>query len=171
MQGERMNNNCWLPQCEYYDSSESWQDYENYLYNIFRSDFIEDHPQFEGKDVKIRFRPIENNKEEAFYHVTCQDYQKDGNRVPDFRRCERIRWIKAFIENYQCDPSSCTDCDGIKIWEKPYKSNKRVHLLFEEERYIVVLERRQKYCLLITAFYIEQDHTLKKKVKEYEQYK
>ena len=44
-------------------------------------------------------------------------------------------------------------------------------MLFEEERYIVVLERRENYVLLITAFYIEQDHTLEKKVKEYHQYK
>ena len=82
-----------------------------------------------------------------------------------------MRWVRAFIENYNCDPSKCTGCDGIKIWEKPYKNNQRIHLLFEEERYIVVLERRENYVLLITAFYIEQDHTLEKKVKEYHQYK
>lgn len=166
-----MSNNCWLPKCEYYDNSEPWQVYEDLLYSIFRADFIEDHPSYEGKDVKIRCHPIENNKEEAFYHVTCQDYSKDGNRVPDFRRCERIRWVRAFIENYSCNPSLCIGCDGIKVWEKPYNSNQRVHLLFEEERYIVVLERRDRYCLLITAFYIEQNHTLIKKVKEYRQYR
>lgn len=166
-----MNNNCWLPKCEYYDGYKSWKDYEDFLYSIFRADFIEDHPKFEGKNVNVRFYPIENNKEEAFYHVTCQDYSKNRNRVPDFRRCERIRWVRAFIENYSCDPSLCTDCDGIKVWEKPYKTNKRVHLLLEEERYIVVLERRENYFLLITAFYIEHDHTLSKKVQEYEVYK
>ena len=44
-----------------------------------------------------------------------------------------------------------------------------VHHL-EEERYIVVLEKREKYCLLVTAFYIEHDHTLDKKLKKYEAY-
>jgi len=171
MHGGQMSNNCWLPKCEYYDSSQPWIDYEDFLYSIFRTDFIDSHPEFEGKDVRIRFHPIEYNKEEAFYHVTCQDYLKDGERVPDFRRCERIRWVRAFIENYNCDSSKCTGCDGIKVWEKPYKNNQRIHLLFEEERYIVVLERRDNYVLLITAFYIEQDHTLEKKVKEYHQYK
>ena len=57
------------------------------------------------------------------------------------------------------------------MWEKPYKNNQRIHLLFEEERYIVVLERRENYVLLITAFYIEYDHTLENKVKEYQEYK
>ena len=88
-----MNNNCWVPDLEIYNTDvyELWKDYEDFLYTIFRTDFIVNHPSFEGKKVQIRFYPIENNKEEAFYHVTCQDYMKDGNRVPDLRRCERIR--------------------------------------------------------------------------------
>ena len=36
-----MSNNCWLPECEYYDSSQPWIDYEDFLYSIFRTDFIE----------------------------------------------------------------------------------------------------------------------------------
>jgi len=65
----------------------------------------------------------------------------------------------------------CNSCDGIKVWSVPYKSTTRVHLLLEEERYIVVLERRKSYCLLITAFYFEHDHSLKAKIKHYEKYK
>ncbi len=75
------------------------------------------------------------------------------------------------LYNVYCDETCHLENDGIKVWEKPYKNNQRIHLLFEEERYIVVLERRENYVLLITAFYIEQDHTLEKKVKEYQQYK
>lgn len=33
---------------------------------------------------------------------------------------------------------------------------------------MVVVEPRDNYCLLITAFYVEYDHALRKKVKEYE---
>ncbi len=164
-------NNCWLPNLEMYDGYDDWKAYEEFLYAIFRADFIENYPSFEGKKVKIRFHPIENNKEEAFYHITCQDYLKDGERNPDFRRCERIHWVRAFIENYSCDPLKCNNCDGIKLWEKTYKGKKRIHLLLEEERYIVVIERREDYFLLITAFYLEHDHALRKKIKEYEAYK
>lgn len=166
-----MSNSCWLPELEYLDDYQnSWQLYENALYSIFKTDFVDSHPSFEGKQVNIRRHPIEYNKEEAFFHVTCQDYLKDGQRVPDFRRCERIRWVRRFIENYQCDTSKCQDCDGIKVWSEPYKSTTRVHILFEEERYMVVLERRESYCLLITAFYFNHDHALEKKLKHYEMY-
>lgn len=162
-----MNDNCWIPPLEIAGDKSSWDEYEDILYDIFHDDFIADHPSFKGKRVNVRRHPMEFGKEEAFYHVTCQDYQKNHNRVPDLRRCERIRWVRAFIENYDCDPTLCEDCTGIKIWNEPYKNTQRTHILLEEERYLVVLERRDSYYLLVTAFYIEHDHTLQKKLKKY----
>lgn len=167
-----MSNSCWLPELEYLDSYDNeWRRYESVLYSIFKADFIDSRPSFECKQVNIRRHPMEYNKEEAFFHVTCQDYRKDGERVPDFRRCERIRWVRSFIENYNCDTSKCEGCEGIKVWSEPYKATSRVHILLEEERYMVVLERRDSYCLLITAFYFNYDHALEKKLKCYEMYK
>ncbi|MBR0545191.1 MAG: hypothetical protein IIW99_03100 [Treponema sp.] len=62
-------------------------------------------------------------------------------------------------------------CEGIKIWEEPWKMYKRVHFLFEEERYLVIIEKRDKFNLLITAYYLEYDNALEKQLKRYEQYK
>lgn len=167
-----MSSGCWLPPLEFWDgNTDSWNAYQNTIYGIFRQDFIVSHPIFDGQHVAIRHEPIEFGKEEAFFHVTCQDYAKTGDRNPDLRRCERIRWVRAFIENYQCDPTLCEDCDGVKLWREPYQNRKRVHILLEEERYLVVVEPRKSYCLLITAFYIEHDHSLEKKLKKYEQYR
>ena len=167
-----IRDTCWLPKLEFWnDYGNNWDEYQDMLYSIFKTDFIENHPVFEGKQVNIRKHPIEYGKEEAFYHVTCQDYLKNGERVPDFRRCERIRWVRAFIENYNCDSAQCEDCKGVKIWNESYKSAIRVHILLEEERYMVVVEPRDSYCLLITAFYFEHDHSLRKKLQHYEMYK
>lgn len=165
-----MNDACWLQGLELYeDFNGNWSKYQEVIYDIFKTDFIDSKPLFEGKEVNIRKHPIEYGKEEAFFHVTCQDYSKNQNRVPDIRRCERIRWVRDFIENYNCDSSVCPDCDGIKLWEEPAPKGtyKRVHLLLEEERYMVVIERRETYCLLITAFYFTHDHALKKKLQHY----
>lgn len=161
-----MNNCEWLSPLIKYDSSDEWINYENYIYSIFRADFIDSYPFMDELRVNIRRHPIENGKEEAFYHVTCQDYLNSRNRFPDFRRCERIKWVREFIENTDCS-KICTLCSGIKIWDKPYKSTYRKHIMLEKEKYLVVLERREKYFLLITAFYIDQEHTLNKKIKEY----
>lgn len=167
-----MNESCWIPEQELLqDYGGNWSDYEKAIYDIFKQDFVNSHPYFEGQRVSVKKYPIENGKEDAFYHVTCEDYFKNKNRIPDIRRCERIRWIRAFIENYNCNPEECPDCYGIKVWKEPYKSRIRVHILLEEERYIVILEPRENYCLLITAFYLDHDHSLKKQIKHYEQYK
>lgn len=167
-----MNENCWLPEIELLDDhGGEWSVYEKFIYDIFKHDFVDSPPYYEGQRVSVKKYPVENGKEDAFYHVTCEDYFKNSERVPDLRRCERIRWIRAFIENYRCDPSKCDGCDGVKVWKEPYKSRVRVHLLLEEERYIVILEPRKDYCLLITAFYLSYDHSLRKQLKHYEQYK
>lgn len=167
-----MSNNCWLPNLELFDDyNNNWDNYQESLYNIFKNDLIYNPPSFEDKIIKIRWQPIEYNKPEAFFHVTCQDYSKDGERCPDLRRCERIRWVKAFIQNYNCDSSLCNGCAGIKVWNELYQNKKRVHILLEEERYMVVVEPRERYCVLITAFYFDHDHALAKKLKKYEQFK
>lgn len=166
-----MRDNCWIPDLIYFDDYDGdWTAYQEALYLIYKQDFLDSQPIYEGKRVQVRKYPIEFGKEESFFHITCQDYQKNHDRVPDFRRCERIRWVRKFIENYNCDPTQCEDCEGIKVWIECHKGKDRVHLLLEEERYIVVLEKREKYCLLVTAFYIEHDHTLDKKLKKYEAY-
>ena len=154
-------DNCWLPEFEFWDNyNNDYSKYQEALYVIFQNDFIKSRPIFEGKQVNIRRHPIEYGKEEAFFHVTCH-----------FRRCERIRWVRAFIENYNCDITQCEECEGVKVWSEPYRNTTRVHMLLEEERYMVVVERRDSYCLLVTAFYFEQEHSLRKKLHHYEQYK
>ncbi len=165
-----MKNNCWLPCLEEFNDYGDWGRYEAVLYEIFKNDFIATKPCFENKPVNIRKHPMEGNKEQAFFHVTSQDYFKDCERVPDMRRCERIRWIRSFIEKYKCDPTKCIECQGVKVWEEekqPKWNGNRVHLLLEEERFMVVLERRGTFFLLVTAFYLERDHTLRKKIQQY----
>lgn len=88
---------CWVPDIIPADLS-NYRKYEAILYNIFYNDFIIYHPIFNGFPVQIRKYPIENGKEEAFFHITCQDYMKNHDRRPDFRRCERIKWPRKFIE-------------------------------------------------------------------------
>ena len=131
-----MSDNCWLPDLVFFDDyNNNWNNYQDAIYNIFKADLVDTPPSFEDKIIKIRWQPIEYDKPEAFFHVTCQDYKKDGERLPDFRRCERIRWVKAFIQNYKCDSSLCGNCDGVKVWKEPYQSKIRVHILLEEEKY------------------------------------
>ncbi len=165
-------NNCWLPPLNPYDFNLDYKSYESSLYQKYRSDFIESHPYFESKIVKVRFLPVIDGYEESFIHFTCKNYENVADREPDFKRCERLHWIRKVIENYLCKEScSNSDCDGIKIWEEPWKMYSRVHFLFEEERYLVIIEKRENYNLLITAYYLEYNNALEKQLKHYNQFK
>ena len=57
------------------------------------------------------------------------------------------------------------------VYERPYKSNTRICLLNPVDRYFIVLEERKNYYLLVTAFYIDYDNVLEKKLKEYHKFK
>lgn len=164
---------CWLPPINPIHSidKETYSAYEAALYEKYRKDFWESSPDFKGKVVKVRRMPIIDGYEESFVHFTCKSYENIQEREPDLRRCERLHWIRPVIENYLCKNSCREDCDGIKFWEEPFNNKMRIHLLFEAERYIVILEKRENYYLLITAYYLEYDHSLKKQLKHYSMYK
>ncbi|NOH15466.1 hypothetical protein [Clostridium cochlearium] len=165
----------WLPKIiSLSEFGGDWHKYDNYLYELFREDFIESTPIFNEKPVRIRKHPMQGDKEQAYFHVTSVDSSKTSadpnDRIPDIRRCERILWIRKILENYNCN-ENCDGFNKIKTWNMPYKMYQRVHFLFEDYRFLVIIEEREDYCLLISAFYIEYDHTLRKKLKEYEKYK
>lgn len=161
---------CWLPDLFPCEDWADWEKYERDLYEIFLDDFVRSRPLYMNKPVQIRRHPMSEGREEAFWHVTCKDYLEDGEREPDPRRCERIRWVRSFIENSGCNKDSCPECEGVLVWSTTYSKTKspRYKILLEEERYVVIVEARKDYCLLITAYYIEQDHRLRKMIREYE---
>ena len=60
-------NECWIPSFVEYNSENDWKEYDEQLYSIFKSDFILDHPLYEGKEVRVRFEPYLDGREEAFW--------------------------------------------------------------------------------------------------------
>ena len=59
-------------------------------------------------------------------------------------------------------------CSGVLTW-KALSGNKRCRYKFfhEEERYLVVLEERENYFLLITAYFVENEWSFKSILREY----
>lgn len=171
-----MSINCeWIPKIiELRDFGGDWYEYDSYLYSIFVRDFIDNPMEFNGKPLRIRRHPMQGDKEQAYFHVTNKDSSLSSNdpndRVPDLRRCERIEWIRLFLENYDCN-KGCKDCSGIKVWRENYKGNDRLHFLFEEYRFLVIIEERKDYYLLISGFYIFNDRIMANKLKKYNKFK
>ena len=142
--------------------------YEEYLYRVFKTDLYNRKVFFNNKPISLKRFPEQLGKEFSFYHLICKDFNHTGNeeeREPDLRRCERLHWIKPGIEtnhlvtcNQQC----------FVAYKKRVKNKDRIHLLNKADRYMIVLEEREDYYLLVTAYYIEYENTLKRKIEESE---
>ncbi|MDV3579079.1 hypothetical protein [Elizabethkingia anophelis] len=135
--------------------------YFDAVYKVFHKSFIESQPLFRGLKVSAQKHPEVDGIHRTFYHITHEG-EIENERTPDFRRMERIRFPKFCIESLPHDE--------LLIWEKTIGKDNRIHILNEEEKYLVVLTERNGYYLFWTAFYIEENHTVRKKKKEYENY-
>ena len=117
---------------------------------------------------------MDGKYEHTFTHLTHKDEfhnsTNPNDRIPDPRRAERIAWNRAIIDNYTCK-ETCENCEKILYFEEMYKNNVRVYLLFKDVKFLVILEKRENYNLLITGYYIEYEHAMRKYIKKYEQYK
>ena len=110
----------WLPPLVLFGGD--WDVYEEEIYNWFRRDFVESKPAFPNHRVALKRLPMFKNKEATFWHFISAG-PAENDRVPDMRRCERIRWPKPIIESYTEQPSVLQD--RIVWWKNCWRSSKR----------------------------------------------
>lgn len=141
--------------------SGDFSSYFNAVYKIYSDDFLKGNPKYQGQKVTAPRYPEVDGLSRTFYHITHEGAD-ESNRLPDMRRMERIRFPKFKINKL---PHT-----ELLVWEKNIKRDIRIHILNKKEKYLLVLNKRNGYVMLWTAFYIEQNHTMRKKIKEYEAY-
>ncbi len=157
-----MSNPAWLPPLVFFsDYSGNWEAYLEAIYDYFKQDFVDSKPMFRGMRLGLKRHPMEQGKEATFWHMIQQGKHED-ERIPDFRRCERIRWPRPIIEHNE---------EGtIKVWWNKRKGGQRICLWFEQEDYLVILADRGNYILPWTAYLVKKPHQQRKLQKEYEKY-
>lgn len=142
-------------------------DYHSYIeavYKIFARDFVKHHPAFGSHVLKLKYHPEFQQKAYTFYHMTHHG-DKEDERTPDLRRCERIPWARPSIEKV-------VEYD-LKFWEQERKGKSRICIWMEvsnSDNYFVILDVRKTFVLIWTAFYADYPHQAKKKQKEYEEW-
>lgn len=128
----------------------NWNSYQDALYNIFL-DSIVNKLTFLDLPVSCRyFQPIAE-MHRCFWHLISEGERTDEERIPNIRRCERIRWIPHLINNYRAGELLC--------WENKRGTNKNSVLWLPSENYMIVLSRRNNYYLLTTAYIHDQRKT------------
>ncbi|OAI14424.1 hypothetical protein A1507_15410 [Methylomonas koyamae] len=141
--------------------SGDWSSYEDDLYRTYLSGIVNANLSFNGLPIKCQYRPSSKNKHFGFWHVISEGNVED-DRLPDLRRCERIRWI-AYLIAY-----AGTDTE-ISWWENKRGSNTHVVIWHERENFAVILAKRSDFYLLKSA-YCAQSHRKKMFIKEREEF-
>jgi hypothetical protein len=134
------------------------------VYEVFQKDFLHHKTTFRGEELRLKWHPIFQEKAYTFYHMTHTG-EDEQNREPDLRRCERMPWARPVIEN--CDHWS------LKIWPQKRQGANRLCIWLEledEPDYFVILDVRNDYKLLWTAFVAEYEHQKRKKLDEYQRW-
>ena len=139
------------------------------LYAVFCRDIRDYGLRFEGNRVWI-YPDLDDGKEVAFWHLTTRGTsakpvprrkmkfqlkgtlrQDSGERLPDFRRCERLPWVNPLIRKNAPEHILSWDYDEGGGVVKTY-------VWAHEEQFVVIMKRYDDGSRrLITSFYIDYD--------------
>jgi hypothetical protein len=130
------------------DYAERWKAFLEGIYQVFLRDVAHGGLQFQGKPVKCRYHEPYDGKHFSFWHLMSEGKEED-ERIPDLERCARIPWIAPIIQN-------ADDAAHVRWWENERASSRgsKTHVplwLFEHD-YVVILEKRADFYLLITTY-------------------
>ena len=152
----------WLPPIIPNKGYNDWNHYFNAIYGIFEKDFVINKPVYNGIRLGLKKHPEYDGKSATFWHLISEGSIEEERLLCTYR-CERITYPKPIIDN------SNDEC--LKIWTEPRGGEKRIHIWYEDENYLVVLADRGDYILPWTAFYIKEKHRKMKYNRRWKQYK
>ncbi len=159
-----MSNNQidWLPALMLFsDYDGNWEQYLTAMYDAFCTQFVTSTPVFRGTRLGLKRHPMIQGKEATFWHMITEG-NVEKERLPDFRRCERIRWPRPVIE-HETDHT-------VKVWKNRRKGETRICIWLEAEEYLVILSERKGYILPWTAYLVVKGHQKRKLQQEFESY-
>lgn len=157
----------WLPGLLLFEDSEgNWPRYLERVHRQFLGDFVDSLPRWPNKRVGLKRYPEHDGKSATFWHM-ISDGESEADRLPDFRRCERIGWPRPMMDEFdEAEPGS-TDCR--LIWWKETRGHEERYLLATPDfSYVVVVADRGDFVLPWTAFVVEHEHQRRKRRKAYE---
>jgi len=140
----------------------NWSPYFEAVYGIFHRDFVASKPAYSGKRFALKRYPEFQGKSATFWHL-ISDGKVEDDRLPDMRRCERIAWPRPIIE--------AIDSQTVRCWRNTRGRSERILLAVEDFSYVVVLDDREDFVLLWTAYYVEHANKRRRMEQEYEKWK
>ena len=91
----------WLPELlNFEDYQNDWNIYFAAIYEAFINDFIKNKTFYGTEQIHLKKHPIIEGKEATFWHLISTG-KKESERIPDLRRCERIKWPSSIIQHHK----------------------------------------------------------------------
>lgn len=151
----------WLPALvDFADHAGDWDAYLEALYVAFQDDWVRRPPtDFDGKRVALKKHPELEGKSATFWHFISSGPVED-ERLPDLRRCERIRWPRAMMD--------AIESGNICAWKNDRRGEVRYIVALTDFSYVLVIADRGEYVLPWTAYTVEQEHRRQKLEDEYQ---
>jgi hypothetical protein len=143
------------------DYGNDWDRYVDVLYDIYQKQIVNAELSFGGLAVNQRCMPFTKGKDATFWHLISEG-KLEEERTPDIRRCERLSWIGWLIHQVGTN----TDV----LWYEQIRNNRIYVVLWcRPHQYVVILEKRVSYYLLVTAYSIDRhrEKTLEKEWNDY----
>lgn len=129
------------------------------VYEAFCADFVHSKPLYAGKRFGLKRYPLSQGREATFWHVASEG-TVESQRTISIPRCERIRWPRPIIE--------AIETDRVRVWKNSRGSDDRIVLAIDDFSYVVVLDERDTFVMLWTAYVVEHEHRRRKLQKEFE---
>ena len=137
-----------LEDCPGNDTAERWKVYEPRLYQVFLTQLANAGLTHGGLPIRCRFHPSYDNKHGSFWHLITEG-KVEEHRPPVLDRCAHLQWVAWIIQN-------AGDASRIRQWEQQrstsHGKSTRIALWLFQENYVVILDKRPTFLLLVTAF-------------------
>lgn len=152
-------------------SAQTVSAYIDSLYVQFCSDFISHAQAWKSSGLFIRLRrhPEVDGRHAIFWHLISEGDQLEADRTLDHNRCRRLHWVRPLIVQFN------TDFPGAgrlltRWWESSGNRGQgtRYLLATQDFGFVVIVEERQSYALLITAYCVENARRRSKFEREHE---
>ena len=110
-----------------------------------------------------RVLPDGHDKEEGFWHVVSRKDRDSGERLPDYRRAERLLWARPTIES--------PERSEIKVFDYDHGTKDigvRRYIWLAEYDYVLIFQKKKKTLFWVTAYYVDSERGRKDLSRRYE---
>lgn len=146
--------------------------YVDAVYDVFVRDLISSRARWmpNGGEVSCRRQPEVEGRHAIFWHCVSAGDGDEEARLVDFNRCRRIHWIRPIINEFNTIYPDKGD-GSLHWWVSGRRlQNLRYILATGDYGFVVMVDQRSTYAMLVTAYHVDRRRRREKFKSECEDY-